>query len=221
MVALDNKQQVLGGRDAVAEAVVAIISSTVWILLVLGLILVFFIGAGIFTAGPEEPEEIESEDEGYELEEPVMPKYRAYFVPTDLTRTLVQMIKAIRGCRYVNSEILEENFPIQRTGVSGKIKIILVHLGKAASTNEALQHMDDFGLRPVRIEELLALGERYPIIHQKSLLVALGSALDKPNGYRLVPYLEFHGAVCSMYLHSDTSPASTWDKSCFFPAVSK
>ncbi len=160
------------------------------------------------------------DEEGVEeaTDEPVMPDYKSYFVPMGAVRTLAQRIKSVKRCEYANSEIVESNFPLQNPDVGGKVKIILVQLKKKAGTEEVLRHMDEFGLRPAWIEELLALGEVYPGIQRKTLLVGLGAIWEKPDVGRLVPYLEFYGDLCSMYLHLVNK---LWPEDCFFLAISK
>ena len=149
------------------------------------------------------------------------PAYDTYIVPVDSTLNLAQRIKAVRSCQNVNPDIVEENFPMCRIGTSGKTRIILIPLSAVARFSDVPQHMDELDLWPVWIEELLALGEGYPIIHRQSILMSLGSVWERPNGNRFFPYLEFYGAMCNLYLHKDGERITAPAKNCFFPAVSK
>lgn len=62
---------------------------------------------------------------------------------------------------HVNNQITEANFPVKRGGPDAR-DMILVHMGGFASTDAVLHALDDIGVRPGRIEELLAFGAAYP-----------------------------------------------------------
>jgi len=158
-----------------------------------------------------------------------------YSIPVNLTRTLAEMVSAGKY-DYANPNIVEKNFPIQRPSVSedaveggpyrtpavsnDSIKIVLVHLNKVATTTEVLEHMDKLGLRPARIEELLALGEKHPDIQCQFPLVALGSVWVNSDGYRNVACLVWYGSERNLILRWDV-PGYRWGEACRFVAVSK
>ena len=161
--------------------------------------------------------------------------YDSYSVSVDYTRTLADMINAGKY-DYANKDIVEKNFPIQRPSeseaVTGggpfrtapaqnkNIELFLVHLNKVAKTSEVLAHMDKLGLRPARIEPLLALGEKFPNIQRDYLLVALGSVWVRSSGFRDVPGLYRDGSERDLGLGwGDTG--GSWRGACRFLAVSK
>lgn len=161
-----------------------------------------------------------------------------FSVTIDYAKSLADMITAGKY-DYANNEIKEKNFPIQRpsvseadTGGSGPYRtpgsvsndnstnIVLVHLNKLAITTEVLAHMDKLGLRPARIEELLALGEKYPEIQRQFPVVALGSVWVGSGRRRDVAYLDRDGSGRDLILHWG-DPGSRWDEVSRFAAVSK
>lgn len=161
--------------------------------------------------------------------------YDTYSVPVDLTRTLAEMVAAGKY-NYANPNIVEKNFPIQRPSVSEdaveggpyrtpgvqntNTKIVLVHLNKVATTSEVLEYLDKLGLRPARIEELLALGEKFPDVQRQFPVVALGSVWVCSGESRRVAYLGGSGSGRSMSLDWD-DPGRAWREIYRFPAVSK
>lgn len=158
-----------------------------------------------------------------------------YSVTIDYNKSLVDMIVAGKY-DYVNSNIAEKNFPIQRPSVSeadtgngpyrapgiqnDSIEIVLVHLNKVATTTEVLAHMDKLGLRPARIEELLAFGEKYPAVQREFPVVALGSVWVNSVQDRSVAYLRSNGSERCLYLRWD-DPVGAWCEVVRFAAVSK
>lgn len=163
----------------------------------------------------------------------------AYSVIIDHKKSLADMIAAGKY-DYINPNIVEKNFPIQqRPSVSeadiqssgnpyrtlgvqndNSTNIVLVHLNKAVKTSEVLVYMDKHGLRPARIEELLAFGEKYPAVQREFPVVALGSVWVDSDGDRSVACLRRHGSERSLYLRW-ADPDSTWDEIYRFAAVSK
>lgn len=175
-------------------------------LLWLGFLVVFIVLMLLeirFSSQEEEPEEDAAD-------EPVIPDYDFYRVRMDYTAnlTLGQRIESLKTngkckCKSVNNCITEEHYPITQAGVSGKIKIFLVPLNKEVKDAGLLQHLDKFGLRLGRIEELLEVGKVFPEIQRKSVLIAFGSVWEQSSEDRLVPYLEFEGALYDIYLDKD------------------
>ena len=113
-----------------------------------------------------------------------------YSIAVDYTRTLAAMIAA-GEYDYINLDVTKAHFSIQRPSANKvasdggpyrksvnqnkNTEVVLVHLTRVASEDEALFHMDKLGLRPARIEELLAFGEKYPDLQRQFPIVALGS----------------------------------------------
>ena len=158
---------------------------------------------------------------------PVMPNYDHYWVRIDPASNLtldqeIEVIKADKKCHSVNGDITEAHYPSQQTGVSGKIKVILVPLNKEVIGIGVFKHLDNLGLRPGRIKELIALGKVFPEIHLKTVLVAFGSVWEQSSERRLVPYFEFDGAMYGVYFDLDKKiMANELDENWFAIAVSK
>lgn len=154
---------------------------------------------------------------------PVAHDYATYMVSVDYSRTLGDMIAAGKYDLF-NNNIVEENFPIQRTPdvQNGDSEIVLVHLNKGGhNTDKILRHMDVLGLRSGRIEHLLALGEKHPNLQMDFSIIAPGSVWVDSDGRRLVPYLG--RVVSARYLHLRRwfDPDVEWYHHCCFLAVSK
>jgi len=128
--------------------------------------------------------------EGRFAEEVVLdpPTPSTYQVTVDYSETLEEMIAAGRYDTR-NNNISAEHFPVQGTG-KVDVELHLVHLGRDASTDAVLAELDRRGLRPARIEELLALGAKHPNLQKEFPIVALGSVWRGWFGLRSVAYLE-------------------------------
>lgn len=73
---------------------------------------------------------------------------------------------------YCNLDITAERFPNKATGVK-RYEPVLVHLGRNASTMEALAEIKRLGLIPASAAELLAYGAKNPEEQRKYPIVAL------------------------------------------------
>jgi len=108
---------------------------------------------------------------------------------------------------YINSDITEKNFP--------KPKVQAIKLGKEVSSEEALRLLDEKGLRPATLYELLDYAKEW---NGEDYVVALGSVWQDSSGRRRVPFLGryYGGRVLNL---------SSWDGGWldfwFFAAVSK
>ena len=150
------------------------------------------------------PEEVETEEES-EVEV-VEPFYR---IKVDWSRSLIQMIDA-GWYDFADEFITEKNFPLSppdniserskhpRRGAyrtpgeftdDGAVDVELVRLNRSVDTKEVLAEIDRRSLRPATLPELLAFGEKYPDVQRQFPVVALGSSLVGPCGYRQVPFL--------------------------------
>ncbi|MBU1202933.1 hypothetical protein KKH39_02740 [Patescibacteria group bacterium] len=67
--------------------------------------------------------------------------------------------------------------------------IIFKHFGEDMSTKAVLKALDDDGLRPATMSELLELGICYPELQKQFPIVALGSISQDPYGDRSVGFL--------------------------------
>jgi len=79
---------------------------------------------------------------------------------------------------YINSDITEKNFP--------KPKVQAIKLGKEVSSEEALRLLDEKGLRPATLYELLDYAKEW---NGEDYVVALGSVWRYSDGDRSVPFL--------------------------------
>lgn len=140
-----------------------------------------------------------------------------YELVVDYDKTLAQMIEAGRY-NWENSDITDERFPVVGTG-KATAKAVLVYLNKVTSTNEALAHLDQNGLRPATIAELLAFGAKFPDIQLQFPVVALGSLLVVPSGERGAAYLGGDAGERELYL--DWNDFDWCGGDCRFLAVSK
>jgi len=77
--------------------------------------------------------------------------------------------------------ITDEHFPIRGEGKVER-ELILVHLDKVATTDGVLAELDRRGLRPAKVEELLALGVSRSKLQKEFSVVALGSCWVQQNG---------------------------------------
>ena len=101
---------------------------------------------------------------------------------------------------YVNGNITEKNFPTNRKGTT-KLDIVLVHLDRNVSSEDAIKELDKLGLRPAELHELLAFGAKYPDEQRKHPIVALGSVWQHLNGFWIVPYLWHDDSGRRLCLH--------------------
>ncbi|MDO8676302.1 MAG: hypothetical protein Q7K16_01475 [Candidatus Azambacteria bacterium] len=100
-----------------------------------------------------------------------------------------------------NDDITAKHFPMKGEGVVD-IDIQLVHFDRVMdSSDEVIRELDKMGLRPIKIEELLAFGAKCPEIQRQFPVVALGSVWRHAHRYRLVPYLHGSGFGRHLSLH--------------------
>lgn len=106
--------------------------------------------------------------------------YPTYPVTIDSALSLQEMIAAGRY-DWVNDDITPECFPIQRSGTK-TTEIALVHRNKTVESQPLIDELDREGYRPATIEELLALGAKYPDLQREYPIVALGSVAEVGGG---------------------------------------
>lgn len=106
-------------------------------------------------------------------------------VTIDHRQTFEQMIAA-GDYDHVNRHITEAGFPLQRDDPSIGRELILVRLGRVASTDQVQHELDELGVHSGRIEELLAFGATYPQRQRQFPIVALGAI---ETSYRRRPFL--------------------------------
>ena len=143
-------------------------------------------------------------------------KLDEYPVTIDYGMSLADMIEA-GHYDWTNSDITAEHFPIKGRG-KAEVKLELVHFDRAVSTDEALEELDKQGLRPAKIEELLAFGAAYPEIQHEFPVICLGSVWSDRDDGRSVPDLGRRGSRRRLYLDW---VALDWPDYCRFLAVRK
>jgi hypothetical protein len=123
------------------------------------------------------------------------------------------------GFDWANRDINSRNFPSRRKG-SAEIAIQLINFRsqRSISTNDVLRKLDESGMRPAEILELLALGKRYPELIEKGPIVSLGSVWSSRPGDFYSPYLD--GDRRRRYLYLIWFDRY-WDESYQFAAVNK
>lgn len=90
----------------------------------------------------------------------------------------------------VNQNITVDNFPVKGEGAVD-LDAVLLHPNRDIKTDDALKEMDQLGLRPATLPELLAFGAKYPDIQLQFPIVELADVWVSPRGHRCFAYL--HG----------------------------
>lgn len=114
---------------------------------------------------------------------------------------------------YVNPNITTENFPIQEVGTDFEVFTI----DKVMTTKEVEEAMDEKGLRPANLYELLTWTKDN--WNGNDWIIALGSGWMH-SGNRYVPYLCKDGSKRYLDLRWG-SPGNEWDGRYRFLALSK
>lgn len=104
-------------------------------------------------------------------------------VRVDYNLSLKQMIGAC-DCDWNNPNITEENFSLCGEGAR-KYVVELINFNRVLFSNEVEKELKTRGLRPAKIEELLAFGVTYPEEQRKFPIVALGSVASVRGGDRV------------------------------------
>jgi hypothetical protein len=125
---------------------------------------------------------------------------KAYFnVIVDYNRSFQQMIQT-GNYDLVNNDITAEHFPVIGQGKEEKT-ITLFHFNRTISSEDVISEMEKQGFEPAKIEDLLALGEKYPDLQKQFPIAALGSVWRAPGDYRRVPCLRWPDVKRSLNLH--------------------
>jgi hypothetical protein len=105
--------------------------------------------------------------------QPVSAQETEFSVVVDYSMTAGQMVGAAHF-KWVHPGIKSTIKEVQLKG-EGKVEheLVLVHLGKKASTEEVMGEFARRGLKPAKVDDLLALSAANPDL--PSLIVALGS----------------------------------------------
>lgn len=140
-----------------------------------------------------------------------------YLVSVNYALSLEEMVAAGRY-NWKNDDITARHFSVKGEGVVD-VDIQLAHFDRVMdSSGEVIRELDKVGLRPAKIEELLAFGAKYPDVQRQFPVVALGSVWRRLVGYRVVPFLSRDGG--GRYLSLDFF--GDWWIECYrFAAVRK
>ena len=137
-------------------------------------------------------------------------------VNVDYSQSLSVMIEAGKFDR-VSEACTSKNFPVEGEG-QVDVDVVIVHLDRhATTTGEVEAELDKRGLRPARIEELLALGTAYPDLQREYPIVALGSGcVLGVDGIVPVLFRDVDRRELSLDYYEDE-----WERHCRFAAVRK
>ncbi len=114
-----------------------------------------------------------------------------------------------------NSDVKDDHFNVD---VPHQAEIILRHFNKNMSTDAVLKALDEEGLRPATMSELLALGIKYPDLQKQFPIIALGSVWQDRDGDRYVGSLGFRDGQRKLFLYWF---GNDWLVICRFAAVRK
>lgn len=115
-----------------------------------------------------------------------------YSIMVDYSQSLAKMVKA-GNYDWVNSDINSKHFPLKGKG-KHKLEAVLFHFNRSIESDEAIAEMNKQDYHPATIEELLALGKKYPDLQKEFPIIALGSVWRGPGGGRSVPCLDRGGS---------------------------
>jgi len=104
----------------------------------------------------------------------------------DYSRSLQEMI-ALGNYNWVSEDITEDLFFVKEQGLI-ELTPKLIQLDAKAEIEEAKSMLNEQGLRPGNVMELLAVGATYPYFQRKFPIVALGS-LYQSEHKRRVPFI--------------------------------
>lgn len=141
---------------------------------------------------------------------------KKYKIKVNYNLTLDEMFK-LGHYDWINDDITTKHFPIKD---KGKIKVALelVHFDEASTTEAALAELDQRGLRPATMAELLAFGAKYPELQKQFPIVSLGSSWVVSGGSRGFPYLDGSDGRRLLRLHYGEDD---WFDDCRFLALRK
>lgn len=149
-----------------------------------------------------------------------------YNVVVDYSKSLDEMVKAGDyqshdfGFGYINNKW----FPLQGIGQQ-KVELVMIHLNRDATFKEVLEHLDNLGLEPAKIEHLLAFNATYPEIHRKFSIVAPGSLFISLNRcrhcFRLHRYYDGKRELDSVWIDSREPWSDPWNDNIRCLAVRK
>jgi len=122
---------------------------------------------------------------------PARPANNIYALLVDYGRSVEDGVRAGRY-DWVNPNITSHNFPTKRRG-KAEVVLELICFDREISSYEVLFELDKRGYRPADLQELLALGEKYPELQVEFPIIALGALWpDDPHTLNDVPGLSWY-----------------------------
>jgi hypothetical protein len=109
-------------------------------------------------------------------------------VTVDYGRPLPEAILA-GGYDWVDPDITVRHFPVLGSGARA-LELEIVHFGRPVPAAELLAELEDRGLRPALLEELLAFGALHPESEREHPILALGSTWRRGPGLEAAVYLD-------------------------------
>lgn len=134
--------------------------------------------------------------------------------PISVVGTIEQQVVA-GNYNWSNSDISDAHFTADQPHDTD---VILCHFDKDMSTDAVLKALDEKGLRPATMSELLAVGIQHSKLQLQFPIIALGSVWQFSLGRRDVGYLHSYACKRKLYL---TWIGHDWHGTCRFAAVRK
>lgn len=107
-------------------------------------------------------------------------------ITVDYSRSISEMIKAAQYV-YSNKNITAKNFPVEGRGIF-ETEVVLEHFDRSIGSEEAIKELAQMGLRPAKIEHLLAFTARRTLLRWFYPIVALGAVWDDQHDHRFVVF---------------------------------
>jgi hypothetical protein len=140
-------------------------------------------------------------------------------VTVDYNMSLKSMIWAGEYNQCFPGYIFTEPFLVEGSGTK-EVNLHLVHLNQVATQRQVLAQLDKLGLKPAKIEHLLALGAKYPELQLAFPIAAICTVRNNWWLFRGKPYYlaaclrSFHGPGGNKWRSIGTFDASgpTWNE---------
>lgn len=150
--------------------------------------------------------------------------YKSYPVSVNYNLSLNAMVMAGKYDLMNDTDITIENFSAATKNMVN-VDLYLIHLNRVITDVGVTQYLDVLGLKPAKIEHLLAFGAKYPNKQLDFPIIALGSTVIDPLGRHYTSYLDTMTDVWEpkrvLYLFSEVELNNSWSENCRFLAVRK
>jgi hypothetical protein len=117
---------------------------------------------------------------------------RIFKVTVDYGLSFEAMVRAGRY-DWVDENITFERFPISGEGRRECKFVVVPQNDGMATTNELIAEIARLGLKPAKIEDILAFVAKFPNLRKDFPVLALGSHWDRPDGIRGFVYICWYG----------------------------